>query len=190
MFRLQETMAGLENYGLTGQQRYILYLLACETGLRRDELRSLTVASVDMKNNCVFVKGDIDGATKNKDEAVQYFTPETGQLLQGYIQGKMPNIQLFKIHDKNAKMIQADCEAAGIEVENHKGKLNFHSLRHTCGFYLAAHGVEPKVVMEIMRHKDINLTMSRYTHLLSGQKQNAINKLPRFGKPKRQEKTA
>jgi integrase len=58
------------------------------------------------------------------------------------------------------------------------------------GSYLAAHGVEPKVVMEIMRHKDINLTMSRYTHLLSGQKQKAVNKLPRFGKSKRQEKTA
>lgn len=187
---LEAAKTGSKSYGLTGHQRYVLYLLACETGLRRDELRSLTVASVDLKNSCVFVKGGIDGATKNKDDAVQYFTPGTGQLLKEYIKGKMPNIQLFKIHDKSAKMIQADCETAGIEVVNHKGKLNFHSLRHTCGSYLAAHGVEPKVVMEIMRHKDINLTMSRYTHLLSGQKQRAVNKLPRFGKPKRQEKTA
>jgi integrase len=88
-------------------------------------------------------------------------------------------------------MIQIDCEAAGIEVEKPDGKrLNFHSLRHTCGSYLAAHGVAPKVVMEIMRHKDINLTMSRYSHLLAGQKQEAVNKLPRFGKADQKEMTA
>jgi integrase len=187
---LEATRTGPKRYGLTGYQRYILYLLACETGLRRGELRSLTVASIDFKNSCVFVKGGDSGATKNKDDAVQHFTSDTGDLLREYAQGKMPNVQLFPIHHKSSKMIQADCEAAGIEVENHKGKLNFHSLRHTCGSYLAAHGVEPKLVMEIMRHKDINLTMSRYTHLLSGQKQNAVNKLPRFGKSKVEEKSA
>ena len=87
-------------------------------------------------------------------------------------------------------MIQADCEVAGIETENHKGKINFHSLRHTCGSYLASKGVTPREVMEIMRHKDINLTMGRYTHLLSGQKQKAVNKLPRFARRKAKEKTA
>ncbi len=184
---LEAAKTGPVRYGLTGYQRYVLYLVACETGLRRQELRALTVASVDLKNSCVFVGGE---NTKNKDDAFQNFTPETGQLLQEYIRGKMPNVQLFPIHDRSSKMIRADCKAAGIEVENHKGKLNFHSLRHTCGSYLAAHGVEPRIVMEIMRHKDINLTMSRYTHLLSGQKQKAINKLPRFAKPKTKGKLA
>lgn len=32
--------------------------------------------------------------------------------------------------------------------------------------------------------------MRRYTHLLRGQKQKAINKMPRFGKDKKREKTA
>jgi integrase len=178
---LKAAKAGPERYDLSGYQRYILYLLACETGLRRNEIRSLTVASIDLKNSCVFVKGGLDGATKNKDDAVQYFTPETGQILREYIRGKMPNVQLFKIHNKSASMIQADCEDADIEIKNHKGKLTFHSLRHTCGSYLAACGVQPKECMEIMRHKNINLTMSRYTHLLSGQKRKAINQLPRFG---------
>ena len=187
---LKVTKNGSENYGLTGYQRYILYLLACETGLRRGELRSLTVASVDLKNSCVFVKGGISGATKNKDDAIQYFTPETRILLKEYIKGKMPNVQLFMIHKKSAKMIQDDCKKAKIEIHNHKGKLNFHSLRHTCGSYLAAQGVEPKVIMETMRHKNIDLTMSRYAHLLSGQKKKAMHKFPRFGKEKSREKTA
>ena len=187
---LEAARTGPERYGLTGYQRYILYLLAVETGLRREELRSLSVASVDLNGLRVFVKGGVDGATKNKDGAHQYFTPETGELLREYIKGKMPNMQLFPIHHRSARMVKADCDAAGIEAENHKGKLTFHSLRHTCGSYLLAHGVHPKEVQEIMRHKDYGLTMNRYGHSLDGYKREAVNKLPRFAKPKAKGKSA
>jgi len=176
---LEAARTGPERYGLSGSQRYLLYLLAVETGLRRGELRSLTVASIDFKNSCVFVKG---ADTKNKDEVTQHFTPETGSLLKEYVKGKMPNVQLFKIHDRSSKMIAEDCEAAGVEVQNHKGKLNFHSLRHTCGSYLSAQGVVAIEVQGIMRHKDIRLTMGRYGHILDGRAQEAVNKLPRFAR--------
>jgi integrase len=187
---LEAARTGPERYGLSGSQRYLLYLLAVETGLRRGELKSLIVASIDFKNSCVFVKGGVDGATKNKDEAVQHFTPETGALLKEHVKGKMPNVQLFKIHDRSSKMIAEDCKAAGIEVANHKGKLLFHSLRHTCGSYLSAQGVVAIEVQGIMRHKDIRLTMGRYGHILDGRAQEAVNKLPRFARPNVKGKTA
>jgi len=123
-------------------------------------------------------------------EAEQYITPETGELLREYVRGKMPNVQLFPIHDKSSKMVQADCAAAGIEVENHKGKLGLHSLRHTCGSYLLAHGVRPKEVQEILRHKDFRLTMNRYGHLLDGEKRKAVNKMPRFASKNAKGKSA
>ena len=165
--------------------------MAVESGLRRGELRSLTVASVDLKGLRIFVKGGPDGATKNKDEATQYITPETGELLREYIKGKMPNVPLSPtIHHRSGKMVRQDCEAAGIEAENHKGKLGLHSLRHTCGSYLLAHGVHPKEVQEIMRHKDYGLTMNRYGHSLDGYKRQAVNKLPRFASQKGKEKSA
>lgn len=183
---LEAARTGPVRFSMTGQQRYLLYLLACETGLRRGELRSLTPVSIDFGNTCVFVKG-VD--TKNGDDAVQHFTADIGQLLREYVQGKMPSVQLFPIPDKSSKMIRADLKATGIEVESESGKLTFHSLRHTTGSYLATQGVRPKELQEIMRH-NINLTMSRYTHLLSGQKQAAVNLIPRFAKPTKKEKTA
>ena len=81
-------------------------------------------------------------------------------------------------------MVKEDCEAAGIEHENHKGKLTLHSLRHTCGSHLLANGVHPKEVQEILRHKTFSLTMDRYGHSLDGYKRNAVNRLPRFAKDK------
>ncbi len=179
---LEAARTGPERYGLTGYQRYLCYLVAVESGLRRGEMRSLTPASIDFKNSCVFVKGGDDGATKNKNAATQHFTPETGALLREYVAGKMPNVKLFPIHDRSSRMVREDCEAAGIEVANHKGKLTFHSLRHTCGSYLSAQGVVPKAVQDIMRHADIRLTMGRYGHILDGQAQEAVNKLPRFAR--------
>ena len=41
-----------------------------------------------------------------------------------------------------------------------------------------ANGVHPKVIQEIMRHGDINLTMTRYGHTLRGQTAEAVRKLP------------
>jgi len=174
---LQTAKDGPVSFGMTGYERFLVYLFAMNTGLRRGELRSLTPASFDFKNNLVFVKGE---DTKNGDEAVQFFTPETSELLQEYVFGKMPNVRLFNLPDHTAKMIKADCKEAGIEIDNNKGKLTFHSLRHTCGSYLASKNVHPKKIQKIMRHKDINLTMTRYTHLLRGEEQAAVNCLPRF----------
>ncbi|MFH1613771.1 MAG: tyrosine-type recombinase/integrase [Planctomycetota bacterium] len=81
-------------------------------------------------------------------------------------------------------MIRADCKDAGIDCEdNGYGKIDFHSLRHTTGSFLAASGVHPKVAQAIMRHSDINLTMSIYTHTLIGQESQAIDDLPDLSVP-------
>ena len=62
---------------------------------------------------------------------------------------------------------------------NHAGEvLDFHSLRHTCGAWLALAGCHPKVVQAVMRHSTITLTMDAYGHLFPGQVTDAIKKLP------------
>jgi len=78
-------------------------------------------------------------------------------------------------------MLRADLIEVGIDPEdNGSGKLDFHALRHTFGTLLAASGVHPKAAQDLMRHSDINLTMSRYTHTLRGQKAEAIDRIPDF----------
>ena len=55
---------------------------------------------------------------------------------------------------------------------------------------LAATGVHPKVAQSIMRHSDINLTMSLYTHTLKGQESEAIANLPDLSLPSRKSQRA
>ncbi len=71
-------------------------------------------------------------------------------------------------------MVQIDPEDTG------DGRVDFHALRHTFGSLLAASGVHPKIAQDLMRHSDINLTMSRYTHTLLGQSAKAVEALPDF----------
>ena len=175
---LEATLSGPERKGLSGRVRYVLYMLAAQTGLRRGELRALTVSSFNFKNNTLFVGGE---HTKNGEDAVQEFSAKMAGLLKELVAGKLPGVQLFAVPENSAEMIQCDCRAAGIEVAGHTGhSLNFHSLRHTCGSFLAASNVHPKIIQGILRHKDINLTMSRYVHILKGQRRSAIESMPDF----------
>ena len=88
-------------------------------------------------------------------------------------------------------MIKEDLTASKIPYVDDAGRYaDFHSLRHATGSLLAAAGVHPKVAQSIMRHSNINLTMSRYTHVLRGQESEAIDKLPDLSLPSREKQQA
>ena len=55
---------------------------------------------------------------------------------------------------------------------------------------MAAEGTHPKVIQSITRHGDINLTMSRYTHVFRGQESEAAAGLPDLSLPSSQRKRA
>jgi len=48
----------------------------------------------------------------------------------------------------------------------HKTKIRFHDLRHSCASLLLLLGASPRVVMEILGHSGIAITMNTYAHVL------------------------
>jgi integrase len=180
---LSATEAAPDRFGMTGHERALLYRLAVETGLRAGELRSLTAGSFDFEENTVTVKA---GYTKNRKEAVLPLREEMAEILREYLAGKLPQAAAFTMPPVHrlSKMIKTDFIEAGIDPDDQGcGKLDFHALRHTFGTMLAASGVHPKTAQDLMRHSDINLTMTRYTHTLRGQQAAAVSALPDFSKP-------
>jgi len=64
-------------------------------------------------------------------------------------------------------------------AQGKEGKFaDFHALQHTFITNLARAGVAPKVAMDLARHSDINLTMSRYSHTVLEGRAEALRKLP------------
>jgi len=187
---LETTQIGPDRFRIRGIERAMIYRVAAETGFRANELRSLKKSSFDFRDCIVTVKV---GCTKNSKKAVLPLRKDTAVALQQLLANKMPDVPAFRMPSKYrmADMIRADCEVAGIDCEdNRRGKIDFHSLRHTTGSLLAASGVHPKVAQSIMRHSDINLTMSIYTHTLTGQESQAIDSLPDLSLPSNQRQIA
>ena len=183
---LEVTKEAPERFGMNGHERALLYRLAVETGLRANELRNLKVSSFDFNNLIVTV---IAGHTKNKHIATIPLRTDTAGELQSFFTSKMPNTKAFggrykKLTDRTAEMLQSDLADANISYQDDAGMyFDFHSFRHEAGSLLAASGTHPKVAQSIMRHSDINLTMSLYTHTLRGQESQAVENLPDLSLP-------
>ena len=148
--------------------------------LRSNELRSLTLASFDFEKCYVTVGSE---NAKNRTASTIPLRMQTAERLKVLFQLKAPKSQAFNLPSKYrmADMFRTDLKTARIDYSDDpksEDYINFHSLRHTTGTLLAASGAHPKVAQSIMRHSDINLTMSRYTHVLSGQENKAIEALP------------
>jgi len=189
---VQTTQSATEQFNMSGEERAVLYILASESGLRANELRSLTLASFDFENCTVTVES---GSAKNRIMRTLPLKAKTAEMLKELFKLKTPQSKAFSLPSKYrmADMFRADLGTAGVDYSDDvtsEDYVTFHSLRHTTGTFLAASGVHPKVAQSIMRHSDINLTMSRYTHVLSGQESKAIESLPDLTTPSQESQQA
>ena len=167
-----------ERFGMTGKARALLYRLAVETGLRANELRSLTRSSFHL-DGADPVVNVTRGSTKNRKGARQQVRTDTAALLRDHLQAKMPASRAFDMRDSTytAKMIRADAAAARAarltagpqdddyflaEADGAGRVLDFHALRHTCGVWLVRAGATPREIQEHMRLSSLVL-VDRYT---------------------------
>jgi integrase len=150
----------------------ILYETAIQTGLRASELRSVQLYHLSECRVCL--PGEF---TKNGLDAVQHVTPS----LFARLQTALP----FDVPEKTADMLREDLAIAKglsgptvadfLAYRNSRGEfLDFHSLRHTCGTWLAMRNTPIKVVQTIMRHASIVTTLDTYGHIFEGSEREAI----------------
>jgi hypothetical protein len=186
---------------MAGPERILLYRTAIETGLRSNELRGLTRISVVLDGSQPFIRVKAAN-TKNRKDAQQFIQRDLAEQLRVHLASKTPTSRVFDLPDPTdmAAMLRVDLAAARrawlreclndldayvareqsdfLAEKDHDGKLlDFHSLRHTCGAWLAMTGAHPKVVQQVMRHSTITLTMDAYGHLSPGQEAEAIGRL-------------
>jgi len=120
-------------------------------------------------------------------------SPELAELLKEFFTSRLPSVKAFggrllQLTGRTGELLEADLADAGIPYVDEAGRYaDFHSLRHTTGSLLAASGVHPKEAQELMRHSDVNLTLSLYTHTTRGRLAEAAGKMPDLGAPSSQQ---
>jgi hypothetical protein len=145
----------------------MIYVVACTTGLRTEELATLTPESFDLDADPPTVTVAA-GYTKNGQLAVQPLTPDVVEALRLYLANKPACVPIWPgtWFTRSADMLKVDLEAAGVPyvVEGPSGPLfgDFHALRHTYISMLDKAGASLKQAMQLARHSDPRLTMARY----------------------------
>jgi len=198
------TLARRVRYGMAAEERLLLYRTAIQTGLRSNELRSLTRGRLHLDSTQPYITCKA-GSTKNRKDAKQYIHADLATDLAAHINTKAPKAPVFGLpHESNvARMLRADMAEARkqwlaeakddpqeyarreeddfLADTNHEGEiLDFHCLRHSTGAWLAQAGAHPKTVQTVMRHGSITLTMDCYGHLFPGAEADAVGKLRRM----------
>ncbi|VTT97959.1 integrase-recombinase protein : Integrase-recombinase protein OS=Rhodopirellula sallentina SM41 GN=RSSM_04495 PE=4 SV=1: Phage_integrase [Gemmataceae bacterium] len=171
-----------EHRGLTGSERYHLYLTAFATGFRASELAALTPAHfhLDADPPAVSLPGKV---AKNKKAVRPPIPAAVAVPLRSFLAGRPAGEPVWggKWHNNAAAMLRIDLAAAGVPycVEGPNGKeyADFHALRHTFLSALSAAGVGPKDMQTLARHSDPRLTLGTYTHARSAELVKAVNRL-------------
>jgi len=182
---LETTRNQPTRYGMTGSERALLYLLAVETGLRSNELRNLRTRDFDLNGLTVALEA---AYSKHRRQDILPLRPDTAEALRGHLAGRLPTAAAFRMPNAGnvSRMIRLDLLAAAVDTAG----VDFHALRHTTASLLASTGANPKVAQSLMRHSTVELTLGCYSHLYKGQDRDALERLPDFTQPVRQQQRA
>ena len=159
---------------------YTLFLLALTSGMREGELLALMDDCLDLKNDRVVVKRTVVRLSRglrigDKPKTVSsirtiQIPKKTAQALRRWLLMRPPNsFGLVFPSPKTGEILHPNSpHKAFVKYIKMAGvpRINFHGLRHTFATTLLAHGVNPKIVQEMLGHASIKTTMDTYAHVL------------------------
>lgn len=167
---------------LTGPDRAILYLVAAYTGYRASELDDLTPESFDLDATPATVTCVAQSSKRRREDCIPLHKNVSDQV-RGWLEGKQAGQPVWPgtwaATHHGGTMLKIDLKAAEIPYRDTSGRVfDFHALRGQFAANMARSGVHPRTAQLLMRHSNINLTMSFYSHLAMVDLQGAIDTLP------------
>jgi integrase len=169
---LEATRTGPARLGLTGEERYFLYLVAFSTGFRSGELGRLTPAMFDLDAGTVTLPARHVSQRTTRRQAVQPLPSGVAAQLRPWLAGKAPAAPVWPGKWSTGKvavrLLRPDLEAAGVPyaIDTPEGKryADFHSLRHSAISAVIAAGADVKTAQAFARHGSPELTIGVYAH--------------------------
>lgn len=163
---------------LEGPERRLLYWLAGATGLRRNELGSLTPDSFSL-NSATPTVSVAASRCKNRKTALLPLREDLAKELRKWIVKKPRSTILFPVAGRpTGVMIRADLKDAGIEAEILGKRCDFHALRVTMISHLATNGVALAVAQKLARHSSPLLTANVYSVFSLSELKKAVETVP------------
>ena len=188
-----------------GRERELIFKVLVLTGLRKGELKSVTVAQLELDGAMPFVvlkaadeknregnslplradlADDLQKWMATLQNERQGATNANGERIALSFQREaVPSLPLdtplFTVPAGLVRILDRDLRMAGIAKRDERGRtLDVHALRGTFATLLSKGGVAPRTAQAAMRHSDIALTMQTYTDPKLLDVQGALDSLP------------
>jgi len=165
-----------------GRERALIYKTLVLTGLRRNELASITVGQLELDGphpHAVLHPSDEKNRQGSKIPLRADLVADIREWLaeklllaqrEAVRVGRQPvsdlrlDAPLFTVPTALVKILNRDLKLAGIPKKDPRGwTIDVHAMRHTFGTLLSRGNVAPRTAQAAMRHSSIDLTMNVYT---------------------------
>lgn len=172
---LAATREGPDRRKLTGEQRYWLYLIASQTGLRAQELHSLTPKNFHLTSTSPYIEVHCTISKRRTTDRIE-LRPDFAKLVTAWLRGKPRNQKLWGAStgwfNKAATMLRDDLTAAGLKstVSTPDGPavIDFHSFRCYRVTKAIMTGANSRVVLATVRLSCESL-LDRYAKIPSSE---------------------
>lgn len=139
---------------------YLLFKLGLNTGSRLSSILNIHKKDIDFTHNLLTLKD-----FKNNSTYKAFITDDLKDLLEKKVADLKINDKLFTSNpERRLRSKLNELFNEGINPNDRKNKVVFHSLRHTFASHLAINGTPIFTIQKLMNHKDIKMTL-RYAKL-------------------------
>lgn len=177
--------------------RWIAYLTAARTGLRRGELEKLTWADIDLDRQCVLIRNGV-GKAKRDDliplhrqvaRALESIRPPH-PMPTAPVLWSMPTIKTFRQDLARARETWIEQASTRAERDSREmsdflrqrdasgRQVDFHALRRSFASALPKANVMPQLAKNLMRHQDMRTTLNSYTDIELRELATAVSGVP------------
>ena len=165
-----------------GRERVLIYRTLIFTGLRLNELRTLTVAQLDLARGAEQIQLEARHEKSGAGSTIPMRSDHAAELRLWIASKKLATSDLlFTVPAGLRRILDRDLKAAGIPKRDERGRtVDVHALRTTLGTMLSTSGTAPRTAQAAMRHSDIKLTMGTYTDPKLLNVREAMERLPKL----------
>jgi integrase len=158
-----------------------VWATAMFAGLRRGELRALTVESIDTTGNVIHVHhgwDDKEGRieTKGRNRRRVPIAKVLRKILLEHL--ARTGLRTGPVFDFHPRRLTERADEAWVEAGLRR--ITLHECRHTFASLMIAAGVNAKALSTYMGHANISITLDRYGHLMAGNEEEAAGLLDTY----------